>query len=322
LLDESVYSNRITSFSIKSLTVKQPEKLRASVPLTLPARVRADSQDSNLIFYSGWKAISTARRQTGLRSMIRFSLPNPVMERFAIIVDFLKPKSGLAGDWRVNISSHGLGSDTMDLQRSNSAVLLVQRGKAPRDGVFDVTVASNSFLAISGRVGEASGNQVSGVRLLRYDDGGASLSVIHSGAELDFSSTGNGRAFMKSGWYAPDQAGIWCGSTNATLEGLFFDGEQEVFITATLATLVGAQQINRQVVSFVANGTKIATQVIEGLGQIVGIIPRDLIGEDRRLKVEIQCSALGRPSDLGPYEDQRPIGVCLKNIKFEALKLN
>ena len=319
LLDKSLSSNRISSFSIKSLSLRKSVNLKASVPLTIPARVAPNSPEGDLIFCSGWHASGASLRQTGLNSLIRFSLPAPAMDRFAIIVDFLQPVVGLPGDWRVGISSQGIGSGSVDLRQGKSAVLLVRRGKAPRNGVIDVIVTSGSFLSISGKPGEASGNQVKSLRLLSYKDGGSDLPVIHDGVELDFSLSGNGSAYLKSGWYAPDQAGAWGGSTSSVLEGLFFEGEQEVFVTATLTTLVEAAQINRQTVSFFANETRIAAQVIEGLGQLVAIIPRGTIGEDRKLKLEVRCSALGRPSDLGPYEDQRPIGVCLKTIKFEAL---
>jgi hypothetical protein len=300
--------------------VKKLEKIKATVPLTIPALVSPNFENSDMIFYSGWDVSGTTARQTTLRSMIRFSLPNPAMDRFAVIVDFLQPPAELPGDWRVGISSHGIGSDNVDIRQSKSAVMLVPRSKAPRDGVFDLTVTSNSFLALNAEAGEKSGIRVKSLRLLSYKENNSNLLVIHDGAQIDFSSSGNGSSYLKSGWYAPDQAGTWGSNTSSILEGLFFAGEQEVFLTAAVATLVEAAQINRQVLTIVVNGIRIATQVVEGLGQIIAIIPRNTIGEDRKLKLEILCSALGRPSDLGPYEDQRPISFCLKNIKFEALR--
>ncbi len=320
LLDASLTSSRLSPFALKSISVRKLEKARTAVAFTIPATISPGPPNGDLIFHTGWDLSGPTARQTGLRSMLRFALPNPAADCFAVIADFVQPPAGLRGDWRVGMSVQGIGSDIVDLRQGRSAVVLVPQGKAPRDGILDVTVASNSFLAINPEAGGKSGIHVKSLRLLGYQESNPAVSVIHDGVPIDCSSSGSGGNYLKSGWHTPDQAGTWASNTVSVFEGLFFDGEREVFLTATVATLVEAAQINRQVVAIVANGVRIAVQLVEGLGQIVAIIPACTIGEDRKLKLEFRGSALGRPSDLGPYEDRRPSSFCLKNIKFEALR--
>ena len=319
LVDPTSSANRISSFAIKSLIVKQLEKRKPAVPFTIPALVDASHPHSNLIFASGWDISGVTARQTSLTSTIRLSLPNPVMDRFAIVADFVQPPKAAPGDWTVTMSASISGSDSVDVRHSKSAVLLVPRGRAPANGVMDLVVSSKNFLSHTGASDKKPGIRIKSLRLVNFQLSDLNQSVIHDGAPIDFSLGGNGVAYLKSGWHASNEGGTWASNTVSSLSGLFFSGDREVFVTATVSTLLEATQISRQAVSLVLNGVRISTQVVEGLGQITAILPRNTVRDDRMLKLEIHSSALGSPADLGPYEDRRPISICLKSICFESL---
>lgn len=319
LVDPTSSANRISSFAIKSLIVKQLEKHQPAVPFTIPALIDASHPHCNLIFASGWDTSGATARQNSLKSKIRFSLPNPVMDRFAIVADFVQPPKNTSGDWTVTMSANIAGSDSVDVRQSKSAVLLVPRGKAPANGVIDLVVSSNNFLSHTGAPDGKPGMRVKSLRLVNFQLSDLGQSVIYDGTPIDFSLGGNGAAYLKAGWHAPNEGGAWASNTVSSLSGLFFNGEREVFVTATISTLLNAVQISRQDVSLVLNGIKISSQIVEGLGQITAILPRNTVREDQMLRLQIHSSALGSPTDLGPYEDRRPISICLKSICFESL---
>ena len=261
-------------------------------------------------------------RQTGLRSQLRFLLPNPVMERFAIVLDFEQPQARAPGDWRVKVSGDGLGGDIIDLQQSSQLILKVPRGKAPRNGVINLVIDSSNFLPLNVARPSRSGNRLKSVRVLNYKSADPNMPVMRDGLTIDFTDPARGGPYIRSGWHAPDPSGTWASAPRSVLSGLYFNRESEVFLTLGLATLMRGARIGQQNVVIEANGVRVAAQAVEGQGEIFAVIPRGTIGEDYLLQIAVYSSAVGSPSRLGPYAEPRAVGLCLKSLKVESLVID
>ena len=322
LLNKEASASRVTAFGINTLKAVSRTRAPAMVPVDLPAMIRPTDQGAQAIFHSGWDLSEGVARQTGLKAQLRFLLPNPVMERFAIVLDFEQPQARAPGDWRVKISGDGLGGDIIDLQQSSQLILKVPRGKAPRNGVINLVIDSSNFLPLNVARPSRSGNRLKSVRVLNYKSADPNMPVMRDGLTIDFTDPARGGPYIRSGWHAPDPSGSWASAPRSVLSGLYFNRESEVFLTLGLATLMRGARIGQQNVVIEANGVRVAAQAVEGQGEIFAVIPRGTIGEDYLLQIAVYSSAVGSPSRLGPYAEPRAVGLCLKSLKVESLVID
>lgn len=319
LLESKSRINRIVALGLYSMRVEKIEQRPRTVPYVLPCKILPTDVTAWAVFHSGWDLVGGVARQTNLKSQIRFALPNPVMDCFAITLDFERPGIEVLGDWTVRLSSDGLGRDSIDLRQSGQLMIIVPKGKAPRNGIFNLVVESSNFLPVNPDGSGKSGCRLKSIGILGFKMPGQPLSILRDSLTLAFTDRGNGRAYLKSGWLPPEASGTWSNSSRSVISGMFFNRDTEIFLNVGLSTLMMGTHIGKQSVLIEANGVRIAAQSIEGHGEILAVIPRGTIGHDCQLQLVIHSSAVGNPHLLGSYAEKRPVGVCVKSLKVQSL---
>jgi hypothetical protein len=320
LLDPANPVTRVTAVAIASMTARPqaapPAALRHP-PIVLDS-VQAARGLLSQQAHDGWDCSGESARLYRRRAALRFSLPNPVMERFVIRAEFERPGRQAIGDWRVTVEAADIGRDTIDLRETGVALIVAPRGKAPANGLIDLQFQAFDILPTPGEDPAKPGPRLRSIVLRRFDVGPGRLSLWRSHQIVGFAAPDEGRKYLQSGWHAPDDRGVWTADTRAVLGGFHFGDPDELFLTLRVSAW-SSQGLPRQRVRVLANGVAIADRGIEETEDLMAVIPARLIGADRYLKLEIESLYILSVRTLGEEDPPRNVGVRLEKLAIEPL---
>jgi len=318
LLDPASKVSRITACALASMTARTIAQDPASKPH--PAlefgRGYRGAELIPLLAAEAWDTTGSLPRLHRRRGHLRFSLPNPAMARFVVRLGFERAPPGTAGDWRVSAELPGIAKDTIDLRETDALLLVVPRGKAPEPGRFDVVCHGYDILPYPDGDESRPGPRMTSLALLPFELAPEKLRLWRAYRSFDFSQGGDGHRYCLSGWHAPDPAGTWSADTRAVLGGYFFDAPGPAFLTLKLAAWSRAG-LPRQMLRLHVNGQLLAEQAIGEPETVLAVVPEELIGKDRYLRIEFECRHLA--SSGGPGAAVANAGVQIMSLSIEPL---
>ena len=320
LVNPKSMATRLTALALKSMTARQDDAKPAPKrypPIRLGKLVAA----GDLLVEpapEGWDYLGKQLRLYRRTACLRFSVPNPVMERFVVRVEFQRVPRQTLGDCRVEVELAGVGRDIIDLRETGSALIVVPRGKAPISGLFDLIFRAFDIFPWPGEDEALPGPRLNSLALQQFDLGPSNMSLWRSHQIVDFAAAGEGGKYLVNGWHAPDARGAWSADTWARLAGLYFEEPGEVFLTFRLGAWSG-NALPRQHIRILANSTVIIERDLDGTEDLLAVLPADLIGTNRYLKIDIECRFVLSMRRLGEEDSPRNVGICLEKLVIEPL---
>jgi glycosyltransferase involved in cell wall biosynthesis len=319
LVDPKSRVTRITAVGIASMMARIPaaSAKEPHPPLPIGSGIR-DFLQIRPYLQEGWDTANGIARLSRRQGRIRFSSPNPVMDRFVVRLEFERVPHDAFGDWRIAAELPGIARDSVDLRESPTLLLVVPRGKAPATGLFDIVCSAADIWPWPGGDDATPGPRFKAMVVQRFDLGPGKLSLWRSHQVLDFTTGGEGRNFLISGWNAQDPDGVWSSDTKAVLGGFYFEDPGEIFLTMRLRAW-SADAAPRQHARVLANGTLIAELDIEDVADVLAIVPARLVGADRYLKLEFESRLIGSMPAPDAADSLRHVGICLERLSVQPL---
>lgn len=322
-IDPKSTVTRVTAIALESVSARTPDNgsRRDRYPVLQLGKTEAAA---NLLMqqpHGGWDCSDGYGRLYRRRGQIRFVVPNPVMERFVIRLEFERVPYHNLGDYRVGVELMNIGRDTIDLRETGTALLIIPRGKAPKSGLFDIICHAFDILPGSADHDMPPGPRLLSLVLQKFEIGPGKTSLWRSHQIVAFSQDGEGKNYMLAGWHPPDQRGAWTADTRATLGGLYFEDPGEVFLTLRLGTW-SAGALPSQRVRILANSKVVFDREIGETEDVLAVVPAAFIGDDRYLKLEIESLFILSMRMLNQDDSPRNVGVCLEKLVIEPLAAN
>lgn len=319
LVDPKSSVTRVTAVALTSVTLLVPAELEPEryPPLTIETVQHANDllrQQPN----EGWDCSGVHALLHRRVGRLRFSLPNPEMERFVIRLQFQRAPQAAFGDWRVTVNFADIASDTIDLRETGTAILIVPRGRAPKSGLVELAIRAFNILPYRGGEDERPGPRLETISLERYDLGPAKRSLWRAHQIVDFSAGGNGAKYLSKGWHKPDLLGTWSTDTSAVLDGFYFEDAGEAFLTLRLSAW-SAGSLPLQYIRIIVNAVKLVEREIEQSEDVCVIVPARLIGDDRYLKIEIESRFVLSMHALDGSDATQSVGIRLEKLLVEPL---
>jgi hypothetical protein len=207
-----------------------------------------------------------------------------------------------------------------DLARENETVVLLPRGIVGSDGRLtlslraDALVPSDETATADIPVAEGPGLAALAVERLDLPE---RLPVYPIGSALRFGAGGEARPYLGEGWRASETRGTLTSEVRATIRGLCLRRDREIFLTAVVFPPASDGGFLDQTLTVTANGRLVAAYDIDQRSEITAILPRDILGEDRVLTIELEVSILAAPAHLGAGTDNRVLGIGVEVLMLE-----
>ncbi len=147
----------------------------------------------------------------------------------------------------------------------------------------------------------------------------AQVPAYSPGSDIDFRAGGNAPAYELSGWAAPEAAGTWMLGSDATLLfrlgapvdhdlTLYLEGTS--FFTESRAPQAAELSLNGQPIGRVSFDTK-------GASAAKLVVPRSLLAGSTTIVLRIAGEPAVSPHQLGMSDDERPLSLNLRRMRFE-----
>ena len=144
------------------------------------------------------------------------------------------------------------------------------------------------------------------------------------GEELEFKTDSPGRAALWSGWSEPDAYGVWSLGPVAELVMTLAedpDGEMELYGRAEGAVGPGMEE---QAVAVEVNGVALDVwrfTLAQPRGMVRTVLPPSIWTRGRRLEIVLRPERPTSPQQAGWSEDDRRLGIYLKSLMIEGVRV-
>lgn len=138
------------------------------------------------------------------------------------------------------------------------------------------------------------------------------------GDVIQLGLTGNGNAFLGTGWGVQMDRYSWSTEHEATLEIPVDSPQADLVFSVSLEANVYPAVLPRQRIGVLANGEKVAQWVAESGGRLrfQAVIPRNLV-RSRHLTITFEFPDAASPDSLGFGGDIRTLAIALHNFKLD-----
>jgi hypothetical protein len=179
----------------------------------------------------GWRKYSDGLHRMARRTaQMKFSLLQPKAGNYLLSLRFEPEIQSSA----VAVQADSLPSATLNLAQQAVLDILLPHGTIGNDGVVTVRFGVTALRSASSRglwPDGAAGPALVGLRLQCVDEI-PKRPIFQPGQWLDFKKGGNGKPYLKWGWWPSAEDGSYSSDTAAGIEGLWFASEEDVFVTA------------------------------------------------------------------------------------------
>lgn len=129
------------------------------------------------------------------------------------------------------------------------------------------------------------------------------------GTVINFGAGGGAQRYKVSGWYNPEKNYTWMGKEPAVLDIVMPPTDRALTLKMKLTGMFKPESLPNQLTEISANGAKIAEWTVADEDEFEATIPANIVGQRRRLRIEIRTPNAISPKDLGVGDETRVLGV-------------